>query len=97
MSAVGLTFNNKTTGMRRLVLFIAMAIFIQLTGFSQFGEPYLPDVSFSTLSNMNSQQLLSRTITGQKVVVDISGLPKGIYFIKVADDRKIMVGKLLNR
>lgn len=48
-----------------------------------------------TLYNMNAQQLLKRWITEQKTVVDISGLPKGIYFVKIVDDRTMMVGKMV--
>jgi hypothetical protein len=28
-------------------------------------------------------------------VVDVSGLPKGVYFVKVVDELKVMVGKVV--
>jgi len=45
--------------------------------------------------NMNAQQLLSRQILEQKMVVDVSGLPNGFYFVKVADDKTLMIGKMV--
>jgi len=53
--------------------------------------------SFLTIYNINSQQLITRRITEQKTVVDVSGLPSGFYFVKVADDRTVMVGKLVKK
>ena len=47
--------------------------------------------------NMKGQQMLTNKITEQKTMVDISGLPKGIYFIEVADDRMLMVGKMVKK
>ncbi len=45
--------------------------------------------------NLNGQQLILHKITEQKTVVDISGLRNGIYFLKVADDKTMMVGKMV--
>jgi len=50
-----------------------------------------------TIYNMNARQMLTTKITEQKTVVDISGLPKGFYFIKVSDDQTMMVGKLVKK
>ena len=53
--------------------------------------------SFLTIYNINSQNLIIRRITEQKTVVDVSGLPNGFYFVKVADDRTVTVGKLVKK
>jgi len=59
----------------------------------------LPDAilknTYLTIYNINTQLLIARPITEQKAVIDISGLPRGLYFIKVADDRTLKVGKLI--
>ena len=47
--------------------------------------------------NLNGQQLITRQITEQQTVVDVSGLPKGIYFVKVMDDEKVMMGKVIKQ
>ena len=50
-----------------------------------------------TIYSMTAQQMLSSQITEHKTVVDITSLPKGIYFVKVADDRTQLVGKLVKK
>jgi len=53
--------------------------------------------TFLTIHSINSQQLLKQRIMEQKTVVDISGLPEGIYFVKIADDRTVKVGKVVKK
>jgi hypothetical protein len=48
-----------------------------------------------TIYNMNAQQMVASKITEQKTVVDISGLPEGVYFVKIIDDQNMTVGKLV--
>ena len=50
-----------------------------------------------TIFNMNSQLLLTQRITNQKTQVDISGLPAGLYFLKVSDERTVRVGKMIKK
>jgi len=50
-----------------------------------------------TIYNLNGQQLITQTITEPQTVVDISGLPSGIYFVKVQDDEKVMMGKVVKQ
>jgi len=53
--------------------------------------------SFLTIYNINSQQLLKQRITEQKTLVDVSGLSSGLYFAKIADDKSVMVGKVVKK
>ena len=53
--------------------------------------------SFLTIYNINSQQLIARHITEQKTVIDVSALPTGFYFVKVSDERTVMVGKVVKK
>jgi photosystem II stability/assembly factor-like uncharacterized protein len=50
-----------------------------------------------TIYNINGQQLTERQITEQQTVVDVSGLSKGIYFVRVRDDRTVMVGNFVKQ
>jgi photosystem II stability/assembly factor-like uncharacterized protein len=60
--------------------------------------PATPDKNtFMTINNINGQALLSRQITEQQTVVDVSGLNVGVYFVKVADDRTVKVGKFVKK
>ncbi|MEN8225059.1 MAG: T9SS type A sorting domain-containing protein [Bacteroidota bacterium] len=53
---------------------------------------------FMAIYNMNGQQLLiTQQIKEQQTVVDISLFPKGVYFVKVMDDKKVMVQKVVKR
>jgi len=51
--------------------------------------------TFMTIFNINGQQLLSRQITEQQTVVDVSALSQGVYFVKVSDERTVKVGKFI--
>ena len=48
-----------------------------------------------TIYNLNGQQLITQPITEPQTVVDINGLPSGVYFVKVVDDEKLMMGKVV--
>jgi hypothetical protein len=50
-----------------------------------------------TIYNINGQQMLSTKITVQKTLIDISGLPKGIYFVKVTNEKVLSVNKLVKK
>jgi len=50
-----------------------------------------------TIYNLNGQQLITQPITEPQTMVDVSGLPSGVYFVKVADDEKVMMGKLIKQ
>ena len=58
--------------------------------------PHTPQKNTSlTIYNLNGQQLITQKITEPQTVVDISGLPQGVYFVKVVDDRMVMIGKVV--
>ena len=50
-----------------------------------------------TIYNLNGQQLITQPITEPQTVVDVSGLPKGVYFVKIMDDEKVMMGKVIKQ
>ena len=51
--------------------------------------------TFMTIYSANGKQLIERQLAEQQMVVDVSWLPQGVYFVKVADDRTVMVGKFV--
>jgi len=63
----------------------------------------LPNISkpqkntFLTLHNLNGQALLSRQITEPIINVDVFGLVSGVYFVRVVNDRTVMVGKVVKQ
>ncbi len=50
-----------------------------------------------SIYNVNARQVISRRITEQQTVVDISTLPSGVYFTRVTNDRTVMVSKFIKR
>ena len=48
-----------------------------------------------TIYNINGQQLITQPIAEPQTVIDVSGLPSGVYFVKVTDDKKVMIGKVV--
>jgi hypothetical protein len=53
--------------------------------------------TFMTLYSVNGKQLITRRITEQQTVVDVSELPQGVYFVKVTDESKVQVGKIIRQ
>jgi hypothetical protein len=41
------------------------------------------------------KQLITQPITEPQTVVDISRLPSGVYFVKIVDDEKVRMGKIV--
>ena len=48
-----------------------------------------------TIYNLNGQQLITQPISEPQTLVDINGLPSGVYFVKVVDDGKVRMGKVV--
>jgi hypothetical protein len=61
--------------------------------------PSTSPVNNTTLSiyNVNLQQLISCRITEPITVLDIRSLSGGVYFVKIADDRTVEVGKFVKQ
>jgi len=53
--------------------------------------------TFMTIYNISGQALLSRQITEQQTVLDVSWLPQGIFVVKVSDYGTVMVGKFVKQ
>ena len=51
--------------------------------------------TFLTIYNLSGQQLIERQITEQQTMVDVSGLPTGVFFVRVVGDEGVMVGKVV--
>jgi hypothetical protein len=51
--------------------------------------------TFLIIYNINGQQLIKRQITEQQTVVNVSGLPQGVYFVRVSNDSAVKVGKFV--
>lgn len=50
-----------------------------------------------TLYSADGKQLNEQKITDKQTMVDVSGLVSGIYFLKVADERTVQVGKFIKQ
>jgi len=51
--------------------------------------------TYLIISNTGGQQLITQPITEPKTEIDISKLPAGIYFVKVWDDDRMVVKKVI--
>jgi hypothetical protein len=59
--------------------------------------PEITTHSLLTIMNLNGQELLKCQITEPKTVVDMTNLPKGIYFVRLTNDRTVEVGKIIKQ
>ncbi len=48
-----------------------------------------------TIFNISGQQMMTRQIMEKHTVVDVSGLPTGVYFLRITDDTTVQVGKFV--
>ncbi len=51
--------------------------------------------TFLSIYNLNGQQLITQQITEPQSLIDVSGLKSGVYFVKIVDELKVMVEKLV--
>ena len=61
--------------------------------------PTIPISTGSHLSIMNfiGQEIITRQITGVKMLIDICNLPNGVYFVRMTNDRTVKVGKIIKQ
>ncbi|MCK9400613.1 MAG: T9SS type A sorting domain-containing protein [Bacteroidales bacterium] len=59
--------------------------------------PSTTHVNNTTLAiyNVNAQQVISRRITEPITVIDISTLPRGVYFVRITNDATVLVNKFM--
>ena len=50
-----------------------------------------------TIYSANGKQVLTSQMTERKTVVDVAGLPQGIYLVKIISDDGVMVGKFVKQ
>jgi hypothetical protein len=49
------------------------------------------------IGNIEGVNILQREIFGSTAIVDISGLPKGFYFIRITGVKSVLVARFLKR
>ena len=57
----------------------------------------IPANSFLSIMNFCGQVLITRQIIESKTQIDISNLPSGVYFIRLAGDRNVTMGKFIKK
>jgi hypothetical protein len=78
---------------------------LQDTGITIYPNPALTQITIGTptttaknqlsIINLNGQEVLTCQITQPKTQIDISTLPVGVYFIRVANDKTVEVGRFV--
>jgi hypothetical protein len=71
--------------------------------FSIFPNPSYTNIIFESSSipcqliilNTSGQQLIYRQVKEPRTVIDISTLPKGVYFVRVRDEKMVEVAKMI--
>jgi hypothetical protein len=51
--------------------------------------------SYLAILNFEGEQLMTSQITQPKTEVDISSLPRGVYFVRLTNDRTVEIGKFI--
>jgi hypothetical protein len=51
--------------------------------------------NFITIISMTGKVMLERTFPGPKTIVNIENLPSGVYFIRLRNEKTVVVGKLI--
>jgi hypothetical protein len=55
----------------------------------------IPPSSQLSISNLSGQELITRQIIEPKTQLDVSSLPRGVYFVRIANDKAVSVGKFI--
>ena len=55
----------------------------------------IPTIGQLSIMNLTGQELISQQVTELKTVIDISGLPSGVYFVRLTGDKTVEVGKII--
>jgi Secretion system C-terminal sorting domain len=50
-----------------------------------------------SIVNIQGQELITRQLSENKTVIDISTLPNGVYFMRVTNDKTVEVGKIIKQ
>ena len=48
-----------------------------------------------SVMNLNGQEVITRQLTQSKTQLDISGLPGGVYFVRLINERTIVIRKFV--
>jgi subtilisin family serine protease len=59
--------------------------------------PMLIGIAQLTLFNITGEKLIEKQITQAETQIDISALPRGVYFVRVQDEKMIEVTKLIKQ
>ena len=51
--------------------------------------------TYLSVVNIEGQQLITRQITGPKMILDISNLPSGVYIVRMMNDRSVKIVKMV--
>ena len=46
---------------------------------------------------MNGQELIKQKTKDSQIQIDISGLPSGVYFVKLINDKNVLVRKFIKK
>ncbi len=55
------------------------------------------DNSQLSIMNLTGQELISQQLSESKMVIDISSLPSGVYFVRLINDKTVEVGKIIKQ
>jgi hypothetical protein len=50
-----------------------------------------------SILNLNGQSILQKVITDTRTTIDISGLPCGVYVVKIVGEKGVQVGKFVKQ
>ena len=51
--------------------------------------------TYLKIVNIEGQEIITRQITGTKMILDISCLPSGVYIVRLINDRSVKTGKMV--
>ncbi len=57
--------------------------------------PALTGITNLSIFNVSGEKVIERQLTDNETQIDISALPRGVYFVRVQDEKMVEVGKFL--
>jgi hypothetical protein len=53
--------------------------------------------SHLSILNPNGQEIITGQISEPKTAINISNLPRGVYFVRVTNDKTVEIGKIIKQ
>jgi hypothetical protein len=60
-------------------------------------HPAFTGISSLTIFNVNGEKVVERSVRESEILINISALPGGVYFVQLQNEKMVAVGKMVKK